>query len=248
MQLSKNLLKSLNLKEAQASVYLAAMELGQASMQELAKKSGVKRTSIYNFIEELRERGLITETKKKKRKVYSAVSPEQLIEIEKTRVTELSRSLPELMAIYNKADNKPRVTFYESIEGTEEVYADMLNDKKPILAYEDLEHMKAGMRNVFFNTWPTERAKRQIPFKSITRDSIIAREFVEKNNIRLLRQSKFIQAKDLKTEINIYGDKVALMSLRANPPFAVLIEDKDIAETMRVAWQQLWDRLGSAIG
>ena len=54
---------------------------------------------------------------------------------------------------------------------------------------------------------------------------------------------KFIKAEELKTEINIYGDKVAMMSFRSNPPFAVLIENKDIAETLRTAWQELWERL-----
>lgn len=245
--LSKNILASLNLSEAEAGVYLAALELGQASMQDLSYKSKIRRTSIYNFIEKLKERGLITETKKRKRRVYSAVHPEQLLEIEKTRLVELQRNLPELLAVYNKSDTKPRVTFYEGIEGTEQVYADMLKDKQPIYAYEDLEHMMAGMRPIFSSTWPTERAKRGIPLKSISRDSATAREFT-KQNIRLLRQTKFIEAEDLKTEINIYGNKVALTSFRTKPPFCVLIEDRDIAETLRTAWLELWKRLGPVVG
>ena len=247
MKLSKNILTGLNLSEAEAGVYLAALELGQATMQALAYKSKVKRTSIYNFIEELKEKGLITETKKKKRRVYSAVHPEQLVEIEKTRVTELQKILPELLAVHNKSSSKPRVTFYDGLEGTKQVYADMLKDKQPILAYEDLEHMRAGMRSTFYDTWPAERARRNIPFKSISRDSATAREFT-KDNIRLLRQTKFLQSSDLKTEINIYGNKVALMSFRTKPPFCVLIEDHDIAETLRVTWNELWKRLGPAVG
>ena len=171
MKISKQLLRGLALNESQTAVYLAAMELGQANMQELARKSQVKRTSIYNFIEELKERGLIVETKKKNRRIYSATHPEQLIEIQKNRVSEMQHLLPELLAIYNKSNNKPRVTFYEGIEGVEQVYADMLKDKKPICAYEALEHMKAGARKTFFSTWPFERAKRGITFKSITRSS-----------------------------------------------------------------------------
>ena len=34
---------------------LAALELGEATMQDLARKSKVKRTSIYNFIDKLKE-------------------------------------------------------------------------------------------------------------------------------------------------------------------------------------------------
>src|SRR5438309_1359422 len=126
LSLPKALLKSLGLTEPQAHVYLAALEFGQISMQDLARRSGVKRTSIYNFIDELTERGLLMETKKRRRKLYSAIHPEQLLELERTRVTEIERLMPELLAIYTTAHNQPRVTFYEGIEGTEEVYADML--------------------------------------------------------------------------------------------------------------------------
>lgn len=245
-KVSKQLLNSLGLSEVQAAVYFAALELGGANMQELARKSGIKRTSIYNFIDDLKERGFITETIKKKRKVYSAVDPDQLVEIEKTRLSELERTLPELRAIQNKSRTKPRVAFYEGIEGIKEVYADMLKDKKEILAYEDLEHMSIALPKIFYDWFPPERARRGIPFKSILRDSSEARHLIQKN-IRLLRQSKLLNTADWKTEINIYGDKVALMSFRSKMPFCVLIEDHDIAETLRTLWNELWKRLGADV-
>ena len=246
-KLSESLLKSLGLTENQAQVYLAALELGQASMQELAKKSKVRRTSIYNFINELKEKQLITETKKKKRRVYSAVHPEQLIELEKTRITELQSMLPELLAVYNSSNQKPRVTYYEGVDGIKEVYGDMLKDKKEIWAWEDLEYMKTALPKNFYDYFPPERAKRGITFKSISRDSETAKELV-KSNIKLLRETKFIQSQDWGTEINIYGNKVALFNFKTQNPFVVLIEDINIAQTLRIAWKGLWDRLGEPIG
>lgn len=239
---SKNLLHSLGLSESQALVYLATLELGEANMQELARKSGVKRTSIYNFIDELKSRGLLVETVKRKRKIYSAATPDQLFEIEKTRLAELEQTMPELRAVQNKSRTKPRVRFYEGIEGIKEVYADTLKDKKEILAFEDLEHMNIGLPKSFYEWYPGERARRGIPFKSITRDSKEAQRLTQ-HNIKLLRKSKLISSADWKTEINIYGDKVAMMSLRAKNPFCVLIEDHDIAETLRSAWNELWNNL-----
>lgn len=241
-KLSNSLLHSLNLSEAQASVYAAALELGIANMQQLATKSGIKRTSIYNFIEGMKERGFIVEITKRKRTMYSAVAPEQLIEIEKTRLAELEQTLPELRAIQNESATKPRVAFYDGIEGIKEVYADILKDKKEIIAFEDLENMKKVLPDSFYNWFPTERARRDITIKSILRDSPEARE-ITKLDIRLLRKTKLINSSDWKTEINIYGDKVALMSYRTKIPFCVLIEDHNIAETMRSAWKELWERL-----
>ena len=234
---SKNLLNSLGLRDAEFEVYTAALSLGEGTMQDLARRSGVKRTSIYTFIDDLKSRGFITETKKKKRKVYSAVAPSQLLEMEKTRLTELEKFLPELLAIHNKSKKKPRVTFYEGVEGIEEVYGDMLKEHKEIIAYEDLEHMKMILPKTFYDYFPPERARRGIPFKSITRDTATAREF-NKSNPQLLRETKYINSKDLKTEINIYGDKVAMMSFGESSPFCVLIEDANIAQTLRITWEE----------
>lgn len=239
---SKHILRGLGLTENQTAVYFAALELGQATVQDLARKSGVKRTSIYNFIDELKERQLLTETKKRRRGLYAAAHPQQLIEMERTRIKELEDALPELLSIHNKSRKRPRVTFYEGVSGIQDVYGDMLKDKKEILAWEDLEHMKIALPPSFYEYFPAERARRGITFKSILRDSSVAHEMV-KRQVGLLRESKFIQTGDLKTEINIYSNKVALMSFRSDPPFAVLIEDPSIAETLRVAWTELWNRL-----
>ncbi len=241
-KISSSLLTSLGLSPAEADVYVAVLELGEANLQEIADKSGVKRTTIYHFLPELKTRGFLIETKKRKRKVYSATHPEQLLEIEKTRLAELERLMPELLAIQNQSQTKPKVTFYEGVDGIKEVYADMLKDKKHIIAFEDLEHMKEGLPSSFYDFFPSERAKRNITFHSIARDSEIAREFV-KSNIKLLRQTKLLRTADWKTEINIYGSKVALMSFRTDPPFCVLIEDPSIADTLKTAWKELWQRL-----
>ena len=241
-QLSKQLLSSLGLTGSQAAVFFAALELGECSMQELARKSGIKRTSIYNFIDDLKNRGLVIETRKKSKKVYSAVDPRQLLEIEKMRLMELERTLPELLAIQNKSRAKPRVMFYDNIDGIKEVYADMLKEGQEILAFEDLEHMNIALPKPFYEYFPAERAKRGILFRSILRDSAEARRITQ-NNRRLLRQSKFVTSSDWRTEINIYGNKIALMSFRSKIPFCVLIEDQNIAETLRTIWNELWQNL-----
>lgn len=242
-KISKNLLNTLGLTEDQISVYLATLELGQASMQDIARKSGVKRTSIYNFLDSLKEKQLLTEIKKHKRKVYSAINPEHLVELVKIKVIEMESVLPELMAIYNQKNNKPRVTYHEGLAGIKEVYADLLKTKKEVISYEDLDYLKKMLPKEYYNYLPPERAHRGIPLRAISKDCAIARDFV-KNDFKLNRATKFIQTKqDLKTEINIYGDKVALISFRNDTPFAVLIEDKDITQTLRTTWNELWDRL-----
>lgn len=242
MRAAKKILRMLGLSDAATKVYLAALELGEATIQDLSRKSGVKRTSIYNFIESLKQQHILLETKKGKRNVYSSADIDQVFEMGKLRLMEFQTILPELRAIQNRSPNKPRVTFHEGIEGIKELYANTLNEGKAIVGWSDYEYMKKGLGDRYFRYYPLERTKRGITFKSIARDSAAARESAKLDSERL-RETKFITTGDLRTEVNIYGNKVSLMSFRAITPFAVLIEDPNIAETFRVAWNELWKRL-----
>ncbi|MBN1779368.1 MAG: hypothetical protein JW816_04075 [Candidatus Buchananbacteria bacterium] len=240
IKINNPLLESLGLSEMQAKVYLANLELGQASMQDLARKSGVKRTSIYNFIDQLKEKQLIKETKKGKRNFYSAASPEKFIQLNKERADSLNNLLPQLMAIFNQPDNKPKVTFHQGWPGIKDVYLDTLKEKKPIVAWSDYQPMKNIMKD-FYQEYPAERSRRNITFKTIASDNLTGRE-IAKKNLGHLREIKFIK-QDLDTEINIYGNKVALISFKSPTPFAVLIEDEKIANTLKVIWQLQWQQL-----
>ena len=247
VEINDNLLSALSISSMEGKVYLAALELGESTMQGLAKKSGVNRSTIYTFIDKLQNRGLIQESQKNKRRIYSAVSPDALVDMQRNKVEQLENLLPELLAVNNKSDKKPRVAFYEGFNGVEDVYKDMLREKKEIVAYEDLEDLKGELPKRMFEWFPKERARKNILIKAISRDTAFAREF-SRHNTGLLRETKFIEGSTFKTDINIYGNKVALIDLQADAPFAVIIENKNLAETMRAVWKQLWDKLGPVIG
>jgi len=238
--ISENLLKSLNLSPDEAAVYLAALELGQTSIQGLAKKSRVKRTTIYHFLPGLIERGLIQETRKKKRNMYSAIHPKQLVALEQVRLKELEQLTPELLAVYNKSQTKPRVTYYETTEGVKEALTDLIRVGKPMVGWADFSFRQSILRD-FFNTFAAERARHNITYKAITRDTPEARDWAKKNTGHL-REMKFITSEPFNTETLVYGDHLMFLSYQKNA-FAVVIEDANVATTLRIAWQQLWDRL-----
>jgi len=237
------LMQTLGLSEQEIAVYLAALELGEANIQEISRKSCVKRTSIYNFIDTLKERQLLSEIKKGKRKLYSAVSPHHLVDEQKSKVASVERLIPQLLAIQNSVRNKPRVSFFEGVEGIKEIYKTTLRDKKIIYAWEDIDKTFDIMPAQFAKWYPAERAAMKIPARCIDRDTPLAREWTSKNDVRLARETRFIKSEESGTEINVFGDKVAFFRFDKAHPFGVVIEDKGIATAVRAAWQELWDRL-----
>jgi len=50
------ILRNLGLNEKEAKIYLACLELGSATVQEVAQKSSIKRTNIYNLLGSLKKK------------------------------------------------------------------------------------------------------------------------------------------------------------------------------------------------
>ncbi len=129
-------LKNLGLVEKEAVVYLAALELGSSTIQEIAGKSQISRSTTYEVIESLVKKGLMSSLTKGKKKYFSAEDPERLLsfidakekEFEK-RKKELKAVLPELKEVSSLSRQRPRIKFYEGKQGIRRIQEDILRTK-----------------------------------------------------------------------------------------------------------------------
>jgi len=237
----ENTLHSLGLDKKQVNVYLACLELGGATVQELAEKSGVKRTSIYNFLSEMKEKRLFTEIKKQGKTLIIPEDPSVLVEKAKENLKKIEKLLPELKGIFNLPGRKPKVRFYEGEKGVEDAYKDQLITGQTIYAFSDYEKMLVTMDEKYMWDFAKERTKRKIKFYSIAKDSEMA-QIVKIKDKEQIRETKIVKDVQFDTEINIYGNKVAMMSFR-RPAMAVIIEDIAIAQTLKSIWKSWWKTL-----
>ncbi len=63
----KKQLEKLNLSSREATVYAELLELGETTIEQISQKSKIKRTTVYDVIKTLKEKGLVGTTKRKKR-------------------------------------------------------------------------------------------------------------------------------------------------------------------------------------
>ena len=242
MDIRLEALESLHLTELQSRVYLATLELGQGTVQAIAQKSGVIRSSVYNQLAHLKSHKLVQYVRKGKRALYNAVGPEQVLEQERTRLHAFEQTLPQLLAVFNASAAKPKLMYFEGLEGIKTVYRDVLKTGQPYYGISDFENSIKALRNYFETTYIPGRIRHHVMANFIVRDSPAARAWV-KNDVRDMRQTKLIPYSDFSVEVGVYGHKVILINFRSSPPVAVKIEDAAIAGTIQVMWQQLWDRL-----
>ncbi len=239
MAIPLSTLTGLGLNDKEARVYLACLELGSGTVQEVATKSRVKRTSIYNFLDTLIADGYVSEVRRGSRVILVAESPELLRRKAEQRLSSITQGLPGLLELFRKSGEQPRVHFYQGITGIKRVYEDSLATAKPIVAFSNFEKMMPLMQKFLWD-YASRRAAKGIEFSTIAQPGEWANK-VFRRNAEQRRTMKIAKDLDLDVEINIYGNKAALISFE-HPFVGVIIEDKAIANSLRSIWQLLWER------
>lgn len=238
----------LGLTDKEIQIYLACLELGSATVQELANRSGLKRTNIYNYLEDLKQKGLITEIQYKHKALLIAENPQMLKQRAEKRMTEakscvqkIDEAIPELLGIFSLPGEKPKVKYYQGIEGIKKIYDDTLVAGEPIYAFTDYEKMFDVMTPEYMIKYAENRATKRISFYTLAQPGHWAKKMVALNKEHK-REMKLLENAQLETEINIYGNKVALLSFR-RPYTGVIIEDRAISQSIKSIWKVLWDKL-----
>ena len=126
-------LEEFGLAKSKATVYLAALAVGSGSTQEIANKANLPRTTVHEILQRLLPMGLVGFVNKGRTRVYHAEPPEKLKNLLQEKERKLEKVLPELRSLYNISDTKPKVRFYEGIEGIKMVFEDTLTTKERLL-------------------------------------------------------------------------------------------------------------------
>lgn len=235
-------LMKFGLSEKEAKVYLACLELGDSLASDIALKSNLPRTLIYDILERLIDLGLISYSIKDNKKYFIASSPKELIRIIKEKKEAILKTLPQLEGLEKvKGTNRPKVEIYEGKEGMKTVMDNILRSEvKEFLAYGS-SRSSFEIIPAFMEEWHKDRIKRKVVMKILYNNTPEAKAKIKTRTESL----KYVNYKFMPIELEsptatlIYTDKVVLQSW-TKEPFAVIIESKDMAENQKRYFEELW--------
>jgi HTH-type transcriptional regulator, sugar sensing transcriptional regulator len=248
----KNLFKELNFSDKEITVYLSLLELGSARVKEIARKTYLNRTSIYDILEVLLLKGIISKYKKGGITQYNAPDPDRLLSyLEREKENEISKIekqkekvrqlMPELTSLQNLSSTKPKIQFFEGKKGMREAYEDSLNSKEIILSYANVETMHEALPNFFPNYYKRRVAKKIFIHTILPKNKLSIER--SKLNQQELRDSRFLpdEKSTFSPEVNIYNNKILIVSWKEQ--IAIIIESKEFAELQKITFTLLWDSL-----
>lgn len=244
MNLSK-VLQGLGFRDVEARVYLAILELGEATASEIAKKTKLKRPSVYVILKDLIRQGQVSSYIRKKVTRFISQSPESVVAHARERLHQVEISLPEFQALHKAGEKsgKPRIRYFEGVEGLITVMEESIaGNDKTILVWADLDLSKKTFGD-YYTDYTKMRVERNISVRAILEDNKVARAFKEKS-VSEKAEARIIPAVnyDFNDEIQIYDDKVAIIS--HHDQIGVIVENQAIANTQRAIFRLGWERAG----
>ena len=243
-ELLQKTLENIGLSAQEAAVYLAALKIGSGSILDLARASNIKRTTVYNVVASLQQKGLMIREVKGWKTKFAAERPEKLEAIIEARKADLAKTLPDLSALYNLRGEEGTIRFYDGLEAVKSVYESLLTEIKPyedyLIVTDQAQWMKLDPK--FFQDFIERRAKLPISTRMLTQPSEIARKhkkFERNFNFAV----KFLpEDTKLTTNLVILPRKVVIHQLVA-PVFAMVIENPSIVRMHREQFEIMWKAL-----
>lgn len=240
----KKELQQIGLQEKEAQVYVASLELGQGTVQQIAIKAGLKRPTTYVIIEDLMNRGLISSFYEGKKQFFVAENPKHLMdllrhEIEEieARKTHLSRILPQLQSLNNRHHDKPVVKYYEGKEGILTMVGEHTKANK------GQEACSAYSRDLVDSFVTKEELDVILKARIDHKLSVKTIYTYSKGDLADLPRTERVRLEEdefpISCDIAIFNDRIRIASLK-DRLIGVVIEDKEMAKSFRVIFELAW--------
>lgn len=239
MKIEKTL-ERLGFSENEVRIYIAALESGLASAQDIAKKAALKRTTAYSVLEYLVNKGVVGKSLIRGKTRFLAEPPEKLLSIVNDLRSSIEKALPELDALYNKNQAKPKITFYEGDKAVQMVYDDTLREKSgEIIELNTDEYFRFDQHKVD-PQYIDKRVKLGIKARRIAGEGSGWHTRHKRYDKAELSETIIIPRDHFwpSIEVNIYGNKIAFLNYAEQ--MSVIIESKAIADAMRQTYELAW--------
>jgi len=240
-------LRNAGLTDYESRVYLALLEIGEGTSGDIIKKASIHTGKIYEILESLKNKGLISEVMKNNIKNYSATQPERIFdylnvkkgELEKTEM-DISAIMPLLLQKVKSAAKKPiKIEVYTGFEGFKTAFSKEMskyskNTEVLVFGIQPKSEYDKKISDFFtYSVYPERKRK-----KVLTRKIKDISSMNKQSNSKYPKRVKYLDYKSL-TIIEIYKDLVMIESFLQNP-IILTIESEEVSKSFKDQFEMMW--------
>lgn len=246
----KKALEILGLNANAVKFYLASYKEGAASVGQIARQTGIDRSSAYLAMEQLMRAGLMDDEVEGKRKRIFARPPQAILSRLRSKSRALrnqcmniENTLPALLAEYSQKDQQPVLQFFSGKAGLKQITDDILESTTDeLLVFSNQKEEKRVFNKVDHNEFVVERMRRRIRIRVICPDTVESRE-LQARDAKSLRETRIIKQKNIPftNEIYIYADKIAMLEF-VDEVQGFIVKSRAFSEAQKWLFEEIWDK------
>lgn len=245
MEIERVLQKS-GFTQNEVKVYLTLLQSGKATSYMIVKEATISSGKIYETLDKLVAKGLVSYVIIRGRKYFKASNPERLLDYIKKREQEIHEERREIEHIIPKlrhwrkiTEDKTNAELYEGISGIKTVYELMLREagSGSTILIVGAPKEAGDKLDVYFDNFNRRRIEKNIQLKIILNYG-----HPREKKLKSIPQTQVkVFQKEIVTPawITIFDDYVATFNL-AEKPIVFLIKDKKIANSYKEYFQLMW--------
>jgi HTH-type transcriptional regulator, sugar sensing transcriptional regulator len=241
--MEEKLLQEIGLTNSEINVYTTLLKSGSIKVGDLMKQLNIHRSRVYEAINRLIEKGLVSYVIKNNIKFFEATDPERLlsyIEEQKEKLNEkeskIQKIIPELKKQIPSSLPNAEAHVFAGKEGFKTIRKDVLKQKQDLYLIGAVGKEDKFLK-YFFPNFNKLRIKNKIKWKILYDAEVKGRKITKLP----LMETKFLPKEySSPAVINIYGNKVVNVLWKEDNPLCFMIINKDIADSYRKWFELLW--------
>jgi len=240
-------LREAGLTDGEVKVYIGLLSIGSSTTGPIVDESGISRSIVYQILEKLIEKGLVSYVIKEKTRYYQSAEPQKILDYIDVRAKEIQsnrdhvkKMLPQLKL---KMDEAPpsEVRIFEGFKGMVTVHEhtyDRLESGEEYFYLGIAEHQPEFM-HAYWKKDHKRRAKAGIKTKLLFNQSA-DRSILENRNSYWGSDARYMPI-DIDTPAWFVGYKdIAVISIPSENPITIEIKNKKIADSFKAYFDAFW--------
>lgn len=226
-------LQEFGLTQKEAQVYLLLLS-HSLTAAEITRKTDIHRMSIYDILERLQEKGLISYVIQGKRKIYESTDPRKLLKNIDEKRQKINNILPSLIERKNLLEEQQEATIFKDKKGIKNLLEEITKSKTTVLLFASGWGFKQNFPD-YYLVW-CERFK----INHVKIKSLLSSKFKNDPSASGPIDHRYLPSEfQFPSTTCVWEDKVLIM-MWSDIPIAFLIRSKHVSESYKNFFELLW--------
>jgi len=239
--MDNKLFDEIGFSERERKVYLALLEVGTSTVGPVISRSGIPSSKIYETMEKLVAKGVVSFSIRDNKRYYSASNPKVLLNfMDEKRIKVENELIPRLEGLYGLSKTEKRATIYEEVAGIKTVYEKALAEmKKGDILYVLSSPSKSNiLLGPYLDYFHERRIAKGVVMKILYNKE--AKKYGEKRKKMKLTNVRYLPEKQaVMSAINMYLD-YSLIFDYSKTPSVIQIKSASVTKNFVTYFDMLW--------